>query len=155
MMKYIMTLFSFLTLTAFMGYGQNGVMNATQELKTFTVSENGKEKEFSVKVMEHRNYAMELNKKDKGMVNQDRKSVPAFVTKLIAIDHDADPDYDSYTMLKYKGSDKNAMEMSPTESGFEIRVEDRKMRYNVLDDMYYIKDKNKDFFLIEVFTVAP
>ncbi len=29
------------------------------------------------------------------------------------------------------------------------------MRYNVLDDMYYIKDKNKDFFIIEEFTAAP
>ncbi|MFC4221403.1 hypothetical protein [Flagellimonas marina] len=154
-MKTILTLFSFLTLTAFAGYGQDGVMSATQELKTYTVSENGKEKQFSVKVMEHRKYAVELNEKDKGMVNQDRKSTPAFVTKLIAIDYDADDAYDSYTTLKYKGSDKNAFEMSPTDEGFEIRVNDRKMHYNVLDDMYYIKDKNKDFFIIEEFTATP
>ena len=154
-MKTILTLFSFLTLSVFGGYAQDGVMNATQELKTFTVSENGKEKQISVKVMEHRNYAVKLDEKDKGMVNQDRKSVPAFVTKLIAIDHNGDSEYDSYTTIKYKGSDKKAFEMTPTSNGFEIRVNDRKMQYNVLDDMYYIKDKNKDFFIIEEFTATP
>ncbi|WP_141673243.1 hypothetical protein [Allomuricauda sp. CP2A] len=154
-MKTILTLFSFFTLTAFVGYGQDGVMNATKEHKTFTISENGKEKQFSVKVMEHRDYAVKLNKNDKGMVNQDRKPVPAFVTKLIAVDHDADTDFDSYTVLKYKGSEKNTFELAPTSKGFEIKVDDRKMQYNVLDDMYYIKDKNKDFFMIEEFTEAP
>ncbi len=57
-MKTLFTLFSFVTLTVFIEYGQDGVMNATQELNTFTVSENGKEKQFSVKVMEHRNYPL-------------------------------------------------------------------------------------------------
>lgn len=154
-MKTLLTIFSFMTLTAFVAHAQDGVMSATQELKTFTVSENGKEKQFSVKVMEHRNYAVELDEKDKNKVNQTRKSMPAFVTKLIAIDYDGDAAYDSYTTLKYKGSDKNAFEMSPTDKGFEIRVNDRTMRYNVLDDMYYIKDKNKDFFIIEEFTATP
>ena len=74
-MKKLITILSLATLTAFAGYGQNknsGVMKATTQLKTFTVSENGKEKEYSVKVMERRNYTMELDSKDKGMVNQDR-----------------------------------------------------------------------------------
>ena len=76
-MKKIFTILSLATLTAFAGYGQNqnsGVMKATTQLKTFTVSEDGKEKEYSVKVMERRKYGMELDSKDRGLVNQDRKS---------------------------------------------------------------------------------
>jgi len=58
-------------------------------------------------------------------------------------------------VLKYKGSEKNTFELAPTSKDFEIKVDDRKMKYNVLDDMYCIKDKNKDFFMIEEFTEAP
>ncbi|HBU77285.1 MAG TPA: hypothetical protein DEF18_04220 [Muricauda sp.] len=153
-MKKLITILSLATLTAFAGYGQNknsGVMKATTQLKTFTVSENGKEKEYSVKVMERRNYTMELDSKDKGMVNQDRKPSSAYVTKLVAIDSDSDPNYDDYMVLKYKGSERNNFEVVQTDNGFDINVDDKSMHYNVLESNYLIDKKDKSFFIIEEF----
>ncbi len=153
-MKKLLTILSFTALTAFAGYGQNqnsGVMKATTQLKTFTVSEDGKEKQYSVKVMERRKYAMELDNKDKGMVNQDRKPSSAYVTKLVAIDSDTDKDYDNYMVLKYKGSENNDFEVVQTDRGFDINVGNKSMHYDVLENNYLIDKKGKNFFIIEEF----
>lgn len=153
-MKKLFTILSFATLTAFAGYGQSpneGVMKATTQLKTFTISENGVEKEYSVKVMERRKYDIELDSKDKGMVNQDRKPSSPFVTKLVAIDSDADADYDDYMVLKYKGSQNNDFEVVQTDKGFDINVDDKSMHYNVLENNYLVNKKNKNFFIIQEF----
>jgi len=153
-MKNLLTLLSFATLTAFAGYGQNqnsGVMKATTQLKTFTLSENGKEKEYSVKVMERRKYGVELDNKDRGMVNQDRKPSSPFVTKLVAIDSDADKNYDDYMVLKYKGTVNNDFEVVQTDKGFDINVDDKTMHYDVLENNYIVKKKSKNFFIIEEF----
>lgn len=153
-MKKLFTILSFATLTAFAGYGQtenSGVMKATTQLKTFTVSENGVEKEYSVKVMERRTYGMALDEKDKGMVNQDRKPSAAFVTKLVAIDSDSDANYDDYMVLKYKGTENNDFELVQTDNGFDINVDGKSMHYNVLENNYLVNKKNKNFFIIEEF----
>nr|WP_288932625.1 hypothetical protein [uncultured Allomuricauda sp.] len=153
-MKNLLTILSFATLTAFAGYGQNqnsGVMKATTQLKTFTLSENGKEKEYSVKVMERRKYGVELDNKDRGMVNQDRKPSSPFVTKLVAIDSDADKNYDDYMVLKYKGTVNNDFEVVQTDKGFDINVDDKTMHYDVLENNYTVKKKSKNFFIIEEF----
>nr|WP_321414924.1 hypothetical protein [uncultured Allomuricauda sp.] len=153
-MKKLMTILSLATLTAFAGYGQSknsGVMQATTQLKTFTISEKGVEKEYSVKVMERRNYTMEFDSKDQGMVDQDRKPSSAYVTKLVAIDSDADANYDDYMVLKYKGSEKNHLEVVQTDKGFDITVNGKTMHYNVLENNYLIDKKGKDFFIVEEF----
>ncbi|RIV35231.1 hypothetical protein D2V08_07710 [Flagellimonas lutimaris] len=153
-MKNLLTILSFATLTAFAGYGQNqnsGVMKATTQLKTFTLSENGKEKEYSVKVMERRKYGVELDNKDRGMVNQDRKPSSPFVTKLVAIDSDADKNYDDYMVLKYKGTVNNDFEVVQSDKGFDINVDDKTMHYDVLENNYIVKKKSKNFFIIEEF----
>ncbi|MDF0717655.1 hypothetical protein PY092_15940 [Muricauda sp. 334s03] len=126
-------------------------MKATTQLKTFSVSVNGVEKEYSVKVMEHRKYGMKLDNNDKGMVNQDRKPSSAYVTKLVAIDSDSDTDYDDYMVLKYEGTENNDFEIVQTDKGFDINVDDKSMHYNVLENNYLVNKKSKDFFIIEEF----
>jgi hypothetical protein len=153
-MKKILTILSFATLTAFAGYGQSqnsGVMKATTQMNTFTISENGVEKEYSVKVMERRKYGMELNRKDRGMVNQDRKLSSPFVTKLVAIDSDSDANYDDYMVLKYRGTENNDFDVVQTEKGFDINVDDKTMHYDVLESNYLVDKKSKNFFIIEEF----
>ncbi|MBR9853153.1 MAG: hypothetical protein GYB37_01050 [Algicola sp.] len=153
-MKKLLTILSIATLTAFSGYGQSktsGVMKATIQLKTFTVSEDGKEKQYSVKVMERRKYTMELDSKDKGMVNQDRKASSAYVTKLVAIDSDSDDSYDDYMVLKYKGTQNNDFEVIQTDKGFDIIVGNKSMHYDILENNYLVDKKSKNFFIIEEF----
>jgi len=153
-MKKIFTILSLATLTAFAGYGQNqdsGVMKATTQLNTFTVSEDGKQKEYSVKVMERRNYGMELDSKDKGLVNQDRKRTSPFVSKLVAIDNDSDENYDDYMVLKYKGTVNNDFEVAQTEKGFDIIVGNKTIHYDVLNSNYVVEKKSKNFFIIDEF----
>ncbi|MEC3964220.1 hypothetical protein [Flagellimonas halotolerans] len=153
-MKKLLTILSFTTLIAFAGYGQNqnpGIMKATTQLKTFTLSEDGKEKQYSVKVMERRKYGMALDNEDKGMVNQDRKPSSPFVTKLVAIDSDSDKNYDDYMVLKYKGTENNDFEVVQTDKGFDINVDDKTMHYDVLESNYIVNKKNKNFFIIDEF----
>lgn len=153
-MKKLLTILSFTTLIAFAGYGQNqnpGIMKATTQLKTFTLSEDGKEKQYSVKVMERRKYGMALDNEDKGMVNQDRKPSSPFVTKLVAIDSDSDKNYDDYMVLKYKGTENNDFEVVQTDKGFDINVDDKTMHYDVLESNYIVSKKNKNFFIIDEF----
>ncbi|WP_431111669.1 hypothetical protein, partial [Winogradskyella poriferorum] len=78
-------------------------MNATIH-KTFAIEKDGTEIPYNVKVMEHRNYPVALESKDKQMVNQDRNTQPAQVTKLIAVDTNNDKEYDHYMVLKYTRS---------------------------------------------------
>ncbi|WP_127140874.1 hypothetical protein [Flagellimonas marinaquae] len=153
-MKKILTILSFATLTTFAGYSQSqnsGVMKATTQMNTFTISENGVEKEYSVKVMERRKYGMELNRKDRGMVNQDRKLSSPLVTKLVAIDSDSDANYDDYMVLKYRGTENNDFDVVQTEKGFDIKVDDKTMHYDVLESNYLVDKKSKNFFIIEEF----
>ena len=85
------------------------------------------------------------------MVNQDRKLSSPFVTKLVAIDSDSDPNYDDYMVLKYKGTVNNDFDVVQTEKGFDINVDDKTMHYDVLESNYLVDKKSKNFFIIEEF----
>lgn len=135
------------------GYGQNndpGLMNATIH-KTFSVEENGTETAYNIKVMEHRNYPMALDKSDKKMVDQDRNAKPAQVTKLIAVDSNNDKEYEHYMVLKYRRSVTDDFTVVPTDKGFAVKVNDKVMKYFVKEGIYFIDNKDKDFFSVEEF----
>lgn len=135
------------------GHGQSkdpGVMNATIH-KTFSVEENGIETAYNVKVMEHRNYPVALDKSDKKMVNQDRNAKPAQVTKLIAVDSNNDKEYEHYMVLKYRRSVTDDFTVVPTDEGFAVKVNGKSMKYFVKKGIYFIDNKDKDFFSVEEF----
>ena len=134
-------------------YGQSndpGLMNATIH-KTFSVEENGTETAYNIKVMEHRNYPMALDKSDKKMVDQDRNAKPAQVTKLIAVDSNNDKEYEHYMVLKYRRSVTDDFTVVPTDKGFAVKVNDKVMKYFVKEGIYFIDNKDKDFFSVEEF----
>ena len=54
-------------------------------------------------------------------------------------------------VLKYKGSVNNDFEVVQTDKGFDIKVDDKTMHYNVLENNYIVKKKSKNFFIIEEF----
>ena len=152
-MKTFTTLATLLLLTGVFGYGQtkdSGQMNATT-YKTFAIERNGTEMPYHVKVVEHRNYPIALDKKDQKNVNQDRDTEPAQVTKLIAVDADNDNVYEHYLVLKYDKSVTDSFEVVPTEKGFTVKVNDRSMEYFVTKGIYFINDKDQDFFTVEEF----
>ena len=125
-------------------------MNATIH-KTFAVEQNGTEVPYNVKVLEHRNYPLVLNKKDQKMVDQDRNAKPAQVTKLIAVDSDNDNEYEHYMVLKYRRSVTDSFKVVPTKKGFAVKVDDKTMQYFVNKGIYFIDNKDQDFFLVEEF----
>jgi hypothetical protein len=136
-----------------MGQAQNtanGKMNATIH-KTFAIEKDGTEVPYNVKVMEHRNYPVSLDKKDQAMVNQDRNTKPAQVTKLIAVDTDNDKEYDHYMVLKYTKSVTDSFKVIPTKKGFAVKVNDKTMEYFVTKGIYFINNEDQDFFYVEEF----
>lgn len=152
-MKTLTTLVSLILLTGFFGYAQDsteGTMNATIH-KTFAIEKDGTEVPYNVKVMEHRNYPVALDNKDKQMVNQDRNTQPAQVTKLIAVDTNNDKEYDHYMVLKYRRSVTDSFTVVPTEKGFAVKVDDKTMEYFVQKGIYFIDNDDQDFFSVEEF----
>jgi hypothetical protein len=152
-MKTLTTLATIFLLTGFMGQAQNtanGKMNATIH-KTFAIEKDGTEVPYNVKVMEHRNYPVSLDKKDQAMVNQDRNTKPAQVTKLIAVDTDNDKEYDHYMVLKYTKSVTDSFKVIPTKKGFAVKVNDKTMEYFVTKGIYFINNEDQDFFYVEEF----
>lgn len=153
-MKTLTTLLSISMLLwfGFNGYGQSnnpGLMNATIH-KTFSIEENGAEKPFNIKVMEHRNYPMAFDK-NKKTENLDRDSQPALVTKLIAVDSNNDKEYEHYMVLKYRRSVTDDFSVVATDKGFAVKVNDRTMKYFVKEGIYFIDNKDQDFFSVEEF----
>lgn len=152
-MKTLTTLATIFLLTGFMGQAQNtanGKMNATIH-KTFAIEKDGTEVPYNVKVMEHRNYPVSLDKKDQAMVNQDRNTKPAQVTKLIAVDTDNDKEYDHYMVLKYRKSVTDSFKVIPTKKGFAVKVDDKTMEFFVAKGIYFINNEDQDFFSVEEF----
>lgn len=127
-----------------------GQMNATIH-KTFSLEENGTEKAYNVKVLEHRNYPMAFEKSDRKKMDQDRESQPALVTKLIAVDSNNDKIYEHYMVLKYERSVTDDFSVVATDEGFAIKVDDRTLKYFVKEGIYSIENKDQDFFSVEEF----
>lgn len=152
-MKTFTTLISLLLLTGFVGQAQHnnkGTMNASIH-KTFAIEKDGTEVPYNVKVMEHRNYEMDLKKNNQKMVNRDRDTKPAEVTKLIAVDTNNDNEYEHYMVLKYKRNVTDSFKVVPTKKGFAVKVDDKTMEYFVSKGIYFIDNKDKDFFIVEEF----
>lgn len=142
-----------LLLVGINSYGQSnnpGLMNATIR-KTFSVEENGVEKAYNIKVMEHRNYPMAFDKSDQKTESRDRDSKPALVTKLIAVDSNNDREYEHYMVLKYRRSVTDDFSVVATDKGFAVKVKDRTMKYFVKEGIYFIDNKDQDFFTVEEF----
>ncbi len=130
--------------------GNPGTLNASL-YKTFTIETDGTETTYNIKVLEHRNYPMEMKKTDNGKVNQDRKTSAAKVTKLIAIDADNDEKFDQYFVLKYRKSITDNFEVVPTTNGFAVKVDDKMIKYFTGDGIYFINNYDQDFFTVEEF----
>ncbi|WP_318343446.1 hypothetical protein [Flagellimonas baculiformis] len=154
-MKTLTTILSIPMLLCFVisSYGQKtgpGMMNATI-YKTFSLEENGTEKAYNVKIMEHRNYPMSFDESDRKKRDQDRNSKPAMVTKLIAVDSNNDKVYEHYMVLKYERSVTDDFSVVATDKGFAVRVDDRTLNYDVKQGIYFIENKDQDFFSVEEF----
>ena len=151
------TIFTLLSLTIFLttGYAQNPnqvprQMDATIH-KTFAVTQDGTERAYNVKILEHRKYPMAMEGTDKNKIDQNRKSTPASVIKLIAVDSDNDQNYDHYMVLKYTKTVTDSFELVPTSKGFAVKVDDKTLEYFVSEGIYFINNKDQDFFTVEEF----
>lgn len=149
-------IFSILGLSLFTLFGlqaqnqESGTLNATLN-KTFTIKADGTETTYNVKVMEHRNYPMQLDNTDNGKINQDRETSAAMVTKLIAVDANNDEKFDQYFVLKYRKSVTDNFEIVPTNEGFAVKVDDRTLQYFTAEGIYFINNDDQDFFTVEEF----
>lgn len=151
-MKILTALLSICMLTGLYSYGQsnNGTMNASIS-KTFSVEKNGTEVPYHVKVMEHRNYPVDIENKNQNSINKDRNTKAAQVVKLIAVDSNNDSNYEHYMVLKYHKTVTDNFKVVPTDKGFAVKVDDKTMEYFVDEGIYFINNKDQDFFMIEEF----
>lgn len=152
-MKNIVSLLSLSLLTLFTLSAQEnneGTLSTTTH-RTFIIHNDGIATEYNIKILENRNYPLAWEQDDKGKVNQDRAYEPAKVTKMIAVDHDSDHEYEQFFVLKYKKSITDTFELVPTTNGFAVKVDGKiKQRFN-RDGLYFINNDVNDFFSIVEF----
>ncbi|MEX0360163.1 MAG: hypothetical protein AB3N10_04155 [Allomuricauda sp.] len=152
-MKNIFNILSLSLITLFGLQAQNtnpGQLNASLN-KTFTIQSDGTKTIYNIKVMEHRNYPVQMDDMDKGKVNQDRETSAAKVTKLIAVDTNNDDKFDQYFVLKYRKSITDKFEVIPTADGFAVKVDDQMIQHFKRDGIYFINNDDQDFFTVEEF----
>ena len=152
-MKYLFAIICFSILPVLQLTAQvksTGKMQATVH-KTFTMEKEGTLHQYNIKVLEHRDYPMEWEGNDPGTINQDREDVAAKVTKLIAVDMDNDNQYEQYFVLTYRKSVTDEFKLVATKNGFAVKVDNKTMQYFAKDGIYFIENKDQDFFIVDEF----
>ncbi|AWX44859.1 hypothetical protein HME9304_01864 [Flagellimonas maritima] len=152
-MKNIVSLIAIAALSTSLTFAQtneSGSMESTT-VQTFPVTINGTQKEYSVKVMERRNYSVAFKEEDAGKRDKARKIIPGKVTKLIAVDINNDDMYEHYMVLKYKKAKNQDFKLMPTDNGFIVKVDDKTLEYLAEDDIYIINKENENFFYVDEF----
>ncbi|NNC70683.1 MAG: hypothetical protein HKN90_07685 [Flavobacteriaceae bacterium] len=119
--------------------------------KKYSFHRDGKVIPYELKVLENRNYKLKFKEEDKGKLNQDIVKTPAYVTKLVLIDSDTDPQYDMYLVLRYEKFPSDSFEVVPTEKGFAVKVDKKQLEYIFGEGIYFVNNDDKDFFMIDEF----
>lgn len=148
-MKNIISLLSLsmLTILTLSAQEKTGKLSATTH-KTFTIKADGTATQYNIKILENRDYPMAWKKEDEGKVDQDRKSMAAKVTKMIAVDNDSDNEYEQYFVLKYRKSVADTFEVVPTNNGFAVKVDGNIKQHFSREGIYFINNSDEDFFSV-------
>ncbi len=148
--KLIATLLITFTLTSAVAQS-NSQMMKTRVTKSFEFKKDGKMIPYRVTVFKTSKTPLKLRSEEKGELNQDRKIVPAQVTKLIYVDNDMWGDYDKYIVLRYTKDDGDSFELKPTERGFKVVVNKRNVEYIFGEGLYFVNNADRDFFFVDEF----
>lgn len=149
-MKTILYICAFMLVANLNAQEKSKNMSETTEVKTVKVN-NGKEVvEKKVKVTTKKEKEVALDKADAGKVNQDMVvGKNQKVTKIIEIDNDNDPFYDSEMEIVTYVKDGEEFSFVKNTEGFSVSAKGTKKPYgnavrSSLDDRYYIFN-NKDY----------
>ncbi|MBP2830714.1 hypothetical protein J8281_00825 [Aquimarina sp. U1-2] len=129
----------------------NTQMMKTRTTKTFEFKKDGKTIPYRVTVFKTSKTPLQLKSEDEGQINQNKKSVPAQVTKLIYVDNDMWSDYDKYIVLRYNKDGDDSFELKPTERGFKVVVNKKNVEYIFGEGLYFVNNDDKDFFYVDEF----
>ncbi|MFD2565134.1 hypothetical protein [Aquimarina rubra] len=149
-LKIITTLLITFTLTGAVAQS-NSQMMKTRTTKSFEFKKDGKSVPYRVTVFKTSKTPLKLQKEEKGQLNQDRKIVPAQVTKLIYVDNDMWSDYDKYIVLRYNKDANDSFELKPTDRGFKVIVNKRNVEYIFGEGLYFVNNADRDFFFVDEF----
>ncbi len=129
----------------------NSQMMKTRTTKSYEFKKDGKTIPYRVTVFKTSKTPLKLNKDEKGELNQDRKIVPAQVTKLIYVDNDMWSDYDKYIVLRYNKEDNDSFVLKPTDRGFKVVVDKHHVEYIFGEGLYFVNNADRDFFFVDEF----
>lgn len=112
---------------------------------------DGKTIPYKIRVNETRKSTIKFAAKDKGKMDQTAIYSPEYVTKLIYVDKDADNVYDTYIVLRYKKDPSDSFEFKPTKRGFTVVVDKKYVEYIFGKGVYFVNNKDADFFYVTEF----
>lgn len=128
----------------------NGKMSTMNTIAT-AVTVEGTSFPVQIMVYENRNYEMTFDNADKNLVDQDRTSALAKVTKLIQMKSDNEKLNDQFIVLRYDRQVTDTFKVSPIGNGFEVTVDENAVRYVFNEGKYEVDTADNDFFVVEEF----
>lgn len=131
----------------------SGIMNATTT-STFNYLKDGVKTPYKVKVQESREYKKKFGIEKTGNITQEIANTPAKVAKLITITNAFNPADNTLLSLKYDKQITDIFELTATERGFVISVNDKKMEYIIGKGVYFANTADKDFFVVDEFDMV-
>lgn len=108
---------------------------------------------YKITVFETRKSKIKFANEDIGKTDKTRISTPNYVTKIIYIDKEADGDYNNYIVLRYVEDLKDSFEFKLTKRGFAVEVDKKYVEYIFGEGVYFVNNKDADWFIIEEFDV--
>lgn len=119
--------------------------------KSFSFDKDGVKIPYQVTIQENRKYTAKFDENDKGKVDQDRLSTPAYVTKLITVVSEHDATFNRRIVLRYPKQVTDTFELVSTENGFAVKVDDKSMNYIFGEGIYFANTPDGDFFTVDLF----
>ncbi|GAA4271987.1 hypothetical protein U6A24_10790 [Aquimarina gracilis] len=149
-LKFITSLFLIFSLTTVVAQESKQVKRTTIT-KKFNYMKDGTKVPYKITIYKTTRSPIKLKEADEGKLNQDMANTPKQVSKLILVDNDQFPDYDRYIVVRYEEINDNSFELKPTDRGFKVIVADKNMEYVFGDGIYYVNEKDEDFFVVDEF----
>ncbi|WP_430908093.1 hypothetical protein [Maribacter sp. 2-571] len=127
-----------------------GSMNTTT-VQTMNYEKNGSKIPYKVTIQEQRYYRSSFEQNQKNMENWERKNEPAEVAKLITVTSDVDKTLNRTLVVRYEKQLADTFELTATNDGFQINVEDHTVHYKIGKGIAFEKMEDSNFFFVNEF----
>lgn len=146
-----MTIACMFLVTAVFAQKENKQVESETYTKKYTVDYGEETISYMVSITDNEANYVKMEREDLAKEEQDRV-VPSsrMVKKTIRIDADSDPNYDNILVLTYETKEEDHFEITPTSSGFVMKVTGHSLNYHFIKKEYEIINEDESSFEVDI-----